>query len=283
MHDIAQSIFNVSMISFVAGIMITLGLGVKISHIIEQFKETRLVIFSVLANFVAVPLFALALVSFFDASKGVSIGIVLLSLGAGAPFIPKIVQTAKGNTYGSIGLMLLLSVTSILFMPIVIPIIFPDASVSSLQIARSLLFTMLIPLIAGMMIKAYYPLLASKLSPWTNKISNLSVILLVFALIYLYTDVIISNVSVIPIIIIFFLGSMAIGYLSAGKNRTAQISLSVGTGLRNPPIAMLIASEHFASEPVAGIIALLMVIIGLSILFPLAKLIGKIEGDLNVF
>jgi len=263
------------MISFVAGIMITLGLGVKTSDVIEQFKETRLVIFSVIANFIAVPLFALALVSFFDASKGVSIGIILLSLGAGAPFIPKIVQTAKGNTYGSIGLMLLLSVISILFMPIVIPIIFSDASVSSLQIANSLLFTMLIPLMAGMIINAYYPLLATKLLPWTNKISNLSVVLLIFALIYLYTDVIISHVSVIPIIVVFFLGSMAIGYLSAGKNKTAKISLSVGTGLRNPPIAMLVASEHFSSEPVAGIIALLMVIIGLSILFPLAVWRGK--------
>ncbi len=275
MHDIIQSIFNITMISFVAGIMITLGLGVKTSDVIEQFKETRLVIFSVIANFIAVPLFALALVSFFDASKGVSIGIILLSLGAGAPFIPKIVQTAKGNTYGSIGLMLLLSVISILFMPIIIPIIFSDASVSSLQIANSLLFTMLIPLMAGMIINAYYPLLATKLLPWTNKISNLSVVLLIFALIYLYTDVIISHVSVIPIIVVFFLGSMAIGYLSAGKNKTAKISLSVGTGLRNPPIAMLVASEHFSSEPVAGIIALLMVIIGLSILFPLAKFIGK--------
>jgi len=101
------------------------------------------------------------------------------------------------------------------------------------------------------------------------------VLLLIIAMLYLYTETIIANLSVFPIVLLFFLGSAVIGYLTGGKNRDARIILAVGTGLRNPPVAMLIATQHFATEPMAAIVPLLIVIVGLSILFPLAGIIGK--------
>ncbi len=275
MNETIALIFNISMFVYVAGLMLSQGLGVKISHLVEEFKKTKLIIYSLLANFIAIPLFAIALVTVLDSSKGVSIGIVLLSLGAGAVFIPKLVQTAKGNVDGALGLMLLLTVFTIFFMPIVVPLLFPEATVSAFDIAKSLLLSMLIPLLVGIILNAKKPLFALKFKLITDKISNLSLIFLIISLIYLYHTIIWDNLDVIPTIFIFFLGSMVIGYFSAGDNRSAEISFLIGSGLRNPPISMLVAGHYFTSEPIAGIISLLMVIIGLSILFPLAIFIEK--------
>ena len=275
MHDIAQTVFSVTMFSFVAAILMEQGLGVTISNLMEEFKKIKLIIIALVTNFIVIPLFAYALISLFDASGGVRIGIILLSLGAGASFIPKITQLARSNTDGAVGLMLLLTVTTIFFMPFAVPMIFPDASVSALEITKSLMITMLIPLASGMLIGAYRPEWVDRITPWTKKVSSISLLLLTIALVYLYRDTILANLDVIPIIIVFVLGSMSIGYLSAGRNKAARIPLSIGAGLRNTPVSMLVATQYFSDEPIASIMALLLIIIALLILFPLAKYTGK--------
>ena len=275
MKELSEIILNVFMFAFVAGTMITSGLGLTISQIIEPFKNIKMVILSVIANFVIVPLFAFGIVWVLPVSEGVRIGIILLSIGGGAPFIPKIVETAKGRVGGAVGLMLLLLIVTIFFMPIVVPLIFSDASVSSWNIAKSLIFSMLIPLVLALFVKARFSDIAVRIQPFAAKLTNITILVLVIIVVYLYTKVIVSNARVLPIILLFFLGAMAIGYLTGGKNRNARIILSVGTGLRNPPVAMLVASQHFSSEPMAAIVPLLVIIIGLSILFPLANKIGE--------
>ncbi len=106
--------------------------------------------------------------------------------------------------------------------------------------------------------------------------------ILVIAALFLYTEIIVSNISVLPVIVLFFFGSMAIGYFTGGKDKQACVVLAVGTGLRNPPVAILVASDNFSSEPMAAMVPLLLVIVGLSILFPLAKRVGKtVPGPLQ--
>jgi len=193
----------------------------------------------------------------------------------GAPFIPMLVAIAKSHIGGAVGLMLLLLIVTIFYIPLVIPVLFPDASVSSWEIAKSLIYSMLIPLSLALFVKARYSGLAGRILPVFAKLTNLSILVLVIALVYLYAPVIVASAPALPTVILFFLGSMAIGYCSGGRNRHARIILSIGTGLRNPPVAMLVASQYFTTEPMAAIVPLLVVIIGLSILFPLTGIIGK--------
>ena len=275
MKEIFEIAFNVSMNTLVAGSMVTMGLSLTVSQIIEPFKNIRMVIVALIANFLIVPLFAFGIVWLLPVSEGVRIGIILVALGGGAPFIPMVVKTAKGRVAGAIGLMLLLLLVTIFFMPLLVPVIFTGESVSSLAIAKSLIFTMLVPLLLALFVKAYFSDIAVRIQPFASIITNIAISISIIAMVYLYTKTITSNISVVPVIILFFLGSMAIGYFTGGKNRDARIILSVGTGLRNPPIAILVASNNFSTEPMAAIVPLLVIIIGLSILFPLARKIGK--------
>ena len=275
MKEIFEMIFNLSMFAFVACSMVTIGLGITLSELIEPFKNTKMVVLSLISNFVIVPLFALGIVWAIPVSEGVRIGIILLSLSGGAPFIPMIVVIAKGHIGGAVGLMVLLLIVTIFYMPIVTPLLLPGVAVSSWDIAKSLIFSMLIPLLLALFVKARYSSIAARIQPLFSKLTNIMLLVLLVALVYLYTEIIISSVSALLITLLFFLGAMAIGYFTGGKNRHARIILSVGTGLRNPPIAMLVASQYFSSEPLAAIVTLLNVIIGLGILFPLAKIIGN--------
>ena len=274
MTEIIEIVFNVSMLTFVAGSMALLGLGLTIPQIIEPFKNIRMVSLALIGNFIIVPLFAFGLVWLIPVSEGVRIGILLLSIGGGAPFIPMIVATAKGYVAGAIGLMLLLLIVTIFFMPIAAPFIFSGVSVSSWDIAKSLIFIMLLPLVLALFVRANFLEIAIRIRPVVAKITNISILILLLTVAVLYAKILFSNLSVLPVILLFFLGSMVIGYFTGGKNREVRFLLSVGTGLRNPPVALLVASQYFSSEPMAAITPLLFVIIGLSILFPMAINIG---------
>ena len=274
MKEIFEIALNVSMFTFVAGTMVTVGLGLTFSQLIEPFKNIKLVILSLTSNFVLVPLFAYAVAWAFSVSEGVRIGLMLLSIGGGAPFIPMIVGIAKGRVAGAVGLMLLLIMATIIIMPIVVPLIFPAAQVSMWDIAKSLIYSMLIPLLIALFLRAYSSDIAERIQPFFTKFTNISLLVLLVALLVLYIKVIISAIGILPIIVLFFLGSMAIGYFTGGNNSSACLILAVGTSLRNPPVAMLVANQYFPSEPMAAIVPLLVVIVGLSILLPLAKRAG---------
>jgi len=275
MKEVVGIIFDVSMLIFVAGSMIALGLKLTIKQIIEPFKNIKMVILALTVNFLIVPFFAFGIVQMFHVSEGVRTGIILLSLGGGAPFIPKIVEIAGGYVAGAIGLMLLLLIVTIILMPIVTPLIFSGTSVSSWGIAKPLILVMLFPLVFALFCKAYFPDIAARIQPFVEKLTNVSVLSLLVAVLVLYTEIIILNASMLPVVLLFFLGAMLVGYGIGGGRRDVRFILLVGTGLRNPPVAMLVASQNFSAEPMAAIVPLLVIVIGLSILFPLAIMLGK--------
>jgi len=279
MKEILDIVFALSMNTLVAGSMVTMGLGLTISQIAQPFKNVRMVVLALVANFLIVPLFGYAIVSLLPVSEGVRIGLILLALGGGAPFIPMVVKKAKGRIASAIGLMLLLLAITILLMPFAIPVIFSGTELSSWAIARSLILTMVVPLAIALGVRAWLPNIAARIQPFSQLVTNIAALVLVVAAVVLYTETIISNINVVPVILLFFFGSAAIGYFTGGKNKNSRIVLAVGTGLRNPPVAILVASEHFSSEPMAAMVPLLLVIIGLSILFPLAGRVAKTMPD----
>ena len=279
MRELFETVFNISMLVFVSGSMISLGLSLTFEQIIAPFKKISMIIRALIANFIIVPLFAYALLAglaqVFPVSDGVRTGIILLALSGGAPFIPKVVEMAKAQIADAVGLMLLLMIFTIIFMPVAVPFIFSGASVSSFDIIQSIFYSMLIPLILALIFKARYSDIAMRIQPYAAKITNFSTLILFISVVVLYSKIISDNVSVLPIILLFFLGSMGIGYLAGGNISNARIIFSIGTGLRNPPISVLVASQSFSSEPMAAIVPLLVILIGLSILFPFAILIRK--------
>lgn len=279
MNDLFETTFHISMLIFVSGSMISLGLSLSFEQIIAPFKKTIMIIRALIANFIMVPLFAYALLAVlapvFPVSDGVRSGIILLALSGGAPFIPKVVEAAKANVADGVGLMLLLMMVTIVFMPVAVPLLFSGISVSSLDIIQPILYSMLIPLLLALIFKARFSDIALLIQPYAIKLTNLSTLILFVSVVVLYSEVIRDNAGVLPVILLFFLGSMLIGYFAGGHVSNARILFSIGTGLRNPPICVLVASQSFPNQPMAAIVPLLVILIGLSILFPLAVIIRK--------
>ncbi len=136
--------------------MLAMGMSLTIKEIVAPLSNIKVVLLALLANFILVPALAYGLTLVIPLPEGCATGLIISGAAAGAPFLPKLVQLAKGNTAFSVGLMTLLMVVTVIYLPIVLPILLPGASVSPWDIAKSLILMMLLPLVIGLFVKARY-------------------------------------------------------------------------------------------------------------------------------
>lgn len=146
MTDTLNTIAQLSGLVFVVGSMLAMGLSLTVPQIIQPLKNKRLVILALIANFVIVPALAYGITALIPIGEGQRIGLILLATAAGAPFLPKLAQAAKGDMAFSVGLMVLLMVVTVIYLPIVLPLLLTGVEVNPWDIAQSLIVTMLIPL-----------------------------------------------------------------------------------------------------------------------------------------
>ncbi|MCK5505560.1 MAG: bile acid:sodium symporter family protein, partial [Thermodesulfovibrionia bacterium] len=156
--------------------MLAMGFALTGKMIVTPLKNWKLVLGALVANFAVVPLFAYGLLLVFPLTTGLSIGVMILACAAGAPFIPKLAQAAKGDIAFSVGLMTLLMAVTVIFVPVVLPYMVPGASINPLSIASSLIILMIIPLCIGLFTRARYKSVADSLRPHMTQASTIGLL-----------------------------------------------------------------------------------------------------------
>jgi BASS family bile acid:Na+ symporter len=104
---------RICILVFVISSMLSMGVSLTVAQIVTPLRDTRRVVLALVANFVLVPLLTYAVVLLIPVSEGQRIALILLATAAGAPFLPKLAEVAKGDIAFSVGLMLLLMVSTI--------------------------------------------------------------------------------------------------------------------------------------------------------------------------
>src|SRR5437773_3767945 len=153
--QILQKLVPIALLTFVLSSMLAMGLSLTIGQIITPLRNVRLVVLSMVANFVLTPLAAIVLAALLRLDQPFGVGLLLLGSAAGAPFLPKLAQLAKGNLAFAVGLMVLLMVVTVVYLPLVLPLLLSGVSVDSGKIARSLVLVMLLPLAVGVVAKTW--------------------------------------------------------------------------------------------------------------------------------
>jgi BASS family bile acid:Na+ symporter len=275
MTEILGTLASLSLLVFVIGSMASMGLSLKMGQIIAPLKNVKLVVLALVVNFVLVPIVATLVTLLFPLDESLRIGLILLATAAGAPFLPKLAEVAKGNVAFSVGLMVLLMVVTIIYLPIVLPLLLGGVQVSPWDIARSLIVMMLIPLAIGLLINWRYEETATKIQPTFGQASNIAMLVLTVLGLVLNFKAMIGLVGSWGILagIVFILVSLVIGYLLGGSGGEIKSVMGLGAGQRNISAALVVAGQNFDMD----VITYLMVIavIGLVILMPAAGELGK--------
>jgi BASS family bile acid:Na+ symporter len=268
-----ESTANLAVLVFVVSCMTAAGLGLHPGDVVAPLRRVRLVVLAVVANFVIVPLIALALTAALPLDPHHEIGLLLLGGAAGAPFLPRLAAAADGDLGFSVGLVLLLTVGSVAFMPVALPLMVPGLAAGPGPILRPLLFTMLMPLAAGMAVLRGSAWWAARLRPVFSAVSNLSMVLALVLLVGLNTGAMLGTLgSGAAAVAALFVGlSFAVGYSLGGRDRRTRVVLGLGTGQRNVAAALVVATQNFTAPGVV-VMLLLSTLVGLVVLLAAARL-----------
>lgn len=271
-----ETIGILSTLIFVLSSMLAMGFSLTVQQILVPLRNTKLVILSIVANFIFVPMLALAILLIFPLSEGLSIGLFLLGTSAGAPFIPKLAQVAKGDIAFAVGLMVLLMVVTIIYVPIVLPLLLSGVTVNPWDIAKSLILLMLLPLVIALFIKARYEEVADGLLPLMTQATNLSLLVLFVAFFVVYFSDLINVIGTTAVIVavVFVLVSFVIGYFLGGSSRPIRRVLALGTAQRNLSAALAIATLNF-TDPDVMVMIMVVALAGLILLMFIGGEMGK--------
>ena len=262
----------IAMLCFVVSSMLAMGVSLTVQQILGPLRNARLVSLTLAANFVLMPLGAIALARLLRLDQGYGVGLLVLGAAAGAPFLPKLAAIAKGNEAVAVGLMVLLMVLTVGYMPLVMPVLLEGVSVDVMKIARSLVLLMLLPLGAGLVVKARYASAAAAAKPPLDRIANVSLIAVIALITVTNLEKVAGVFGTGGILagILFIVWGLGVGYLLGGPDRDSRRVLALGTAQRNIAAALVVGGQNF-SDPKVVVMVTVVALVGLLMLMSLSR------------
>jgi BASS family bile acid:Na+ symporter len=273
--ELLNTLYNLMGLVFVLGTIISMGLSLTIAQITGPLRNVRFVIMALLANFVVPPILALILIRAFNLDESLAVGLLLVSLAAGAPGLPKTAVFAKVDTAVATGLMVLLVVVTIIVLPIALPLLLTGIEVTFWDIASGLVYLILIPLALSLFVRARYPEAAGSAQPLFAQASNISLLFLMVLMVVLnFNNVVglLGSGGLLASLILVIL-TTAGGYLLGRLGKAGDWVQALGAGQRNIAAAMVVATMNFGNDEIVMVVVYSL--IGMVIIIPMAMELGK--------
>ena len=261
---------------FVVSTMLNVGLTQKLSAIIGHLKNYPFVLKMLLANFVLAPLFMIFALRFTSFDPALRDALLIFSLCAGAPFLIKLTAMAQHSIALGAAVMILLIAGTVIYVPIVLPMVLYGAQVDGWAIAKSLFLQLLAPIVVGMLAVQFLPGMTKRVQPWIGLLGNISLYAVIAATLigYLPSLVGIIRTGVIYLALAFVLVAFGIGYLAgAGKDHLEDVG-GLGTAQRNIAAGLIIAVQN-ESDPDVLVTLTLANTFGIVVLLFIARWLSR--------
>ena len=261
---------------FVISAMLNVGLTQKPADIAHHLKNWPFVIKMLLANFVFAPLLMIVALHFAPFDPALKAGLLIFSLGAGAPLLIKLTQTAQHEVALGAAVMMLLTVVTVPYMPLVLPLVLSGVSVDAVAVAKSLLLQLLLPIGVGMLLVQFLPGVMKKFQPLVARLGSIALYaLIVVTLVGYYPNLLeIIGKGAFLVGLAFVAAAFGLGYLAGwGKDHLEDIG-GLGTAQRNTAAGVIIALENF-SNPNVLVMLTLANMLGIVLLMIIAKVLSR--------
>ena len=271
---VLEIILNVAIAVFIAGVLFAAGLEVTFQQVLQPMRNAGLVTRALVANLVIVPLLIYGASTVFPLEEPYMIGVLLYGFAAGAPYTPKLVGLAGGDVPNSIAATMLLTVLTIVLMPLVLPFLVPGSEIGIWEIAKPLLLQMFVPLVAGLSIRHVSEAVATKLRRPANVVVNLSALIFLVLALVLHWDELVATAGTgtVAYAVVLTFASFAVGYLLGPGRMRGRVTLGLITTARNIGAAATVATANFRDDPRVLITVAVCMFVVFAIAFPASKL-----------
>ena len=267
--DIKQLIVLALQIAII-GTVFTYGLRAAVDDVLEVWRRPSLLVRSLLAVFVIMPVLVVAFVLSFHLRTDVEAVLVALALSPVPPILPNKIGKAGGSASFGLGLMLVLAVAALVAIPVSLAVLERVAArpiaVQPGTIARIVAMTTLLPLLVGMAVHRLAPRVADALATPLSRVATALLLLGVALLIYGTRQAIwaATGGGAIAAIVAFVAVGLLVGHLLGGPEAEDSTVLALSTACRHPAIALSIASANFPNEHFAGMVILYLLVSGVA-------------------
>jgi predicted Na+-dependent transporter len=228
-------------------IIFAIGLDSTADDALFLPRRPGLMLRSLLAMYVVVPLAALMLVGILDLAPGVELGLLVLAASAGAPLLPRKLLRIGDGAY-TFSLVLLSSLLAIVVVPTWLTLLGPHfrapLELDSTDVAWVLAKSFLLPLAVGMLLRRLAPAFAAR---WASKlIGAAGLVLTVCALLLLvmhWEVLMVARFSGVFALMALVALALAAGHVLGGPGADDRTALAVACASRHLGIAVLVAAS----------------------------------------
>lgn len=250
----AQTLILVALKASIVLSVFAIGLASQVEDTLFLIRRPGLLLRSVLAINVVMPLMAAAMARTFDLPQAIEVALVALAVSPVPPLLPKKQIKARGEPSYAIGLLVVAAFIAILFVPIAVEglgLVFRlPVHMNPWPIARLVVVTVLAPVLAGIVVRRLAPDLAARLARPVGRIANIVLMLCVVAVLATAWPAIVAFIGTGALwAIAAFVGvGLAVGHLLGGPDPHNRTVLALAAATRHPGVALAIASANFPGD-----------------------------------
>ena len=244
MDAILQEKMGITIVIFMVGNLLEVGLRLKVADALAALRNVRFVVLTLVWCFVLGPGLAVLLTKIIPLEAPYALGLVLLGLAPCSPAIPVMMRISGGSLAYMSAFMLLAYAGTVVLMPFMVPWLAEGFTAAPWTIAKPLLLFIALPLVIGVAIRRAAESVAEKAAPIVKKVTALNTLILCAILFWVYKGEIFSAVGTYAIgtqILYYGLLGTASYLLGSGLSYDQKAPMVLGICTRNggPALATL--------------------------------------------
>ncbi len=267
---------DILLVAIKASILLTvlaIGLNANWRDATFLFRRPALLLRSLLAMNVLMPLVAAVLAAAFNLPTPIKVALVALAISPVPPILPKKQLKAGGDESYAIGLLVAIAVLAIVIVPVSVSLfagIFGRvAAMSPLTVAKAVVASVLAPLAVGIVVQEWRPALAKRLAGPVGLVGTLLLFASALPLLYFAWPIIASMLrdGAALLLAAMALCGLAIGHVMGGPGNDSRTVLALSTASRHPAIALAIgvAAGEESKRELAAVLMYVVVAVIVSI------------------
>jgi BASS family bile acid:Na+ symporter len=234
--------------------MLSLGLQTTAGDLRSLLGSKGFLVRSLVANFVAVPIVGIVLARTLPLKPEAATALLLLACTPGGISALQFTTKIKGASLFAGSSAFLLAFVAVFLSPALLALFLPGDISVVIPYGRALLFVvvfLLLPLVAGTLVRSRWERLAQKLSKPCAIMSAVLFIVVVLLIMGLRKEAMNAvGKEALLCMLLFIIISMAVGWFMGGPAKETRRVLATVTGMRHVALCLLIALNTFPDPAV---------------------------------
>ena len=184
--QILETTFSPLILLFTVANLFVMGIQANMPEVIAVFKNKKTLALIFVWGWVLGPALAYLITWVLPLAEPYVIVVLLCSLAPCAPFLPPMVEKARGDISFAGAFVPLVAVGTVVLMPLIAPLLIEGVTISTVALAKPLFLTLLVPLIIGAAIRHYAGTAATKIFPAVKGFAQLTTLGMLVSCLVLY-------------------------------------------------------------------------------------------------